>query len=69
MGYRTPEQQKLYAALSLVRELAEQRLREAGTQLKEKPDSMHAGYYQREFDEATTVGNWCFVQQMRIDPD
>lgn len=69
MGYKTPEQFKLSAALDLVRHLAEERLKQAKTELQAKPDSIHAGYWQREVDDATTVDHWCFVEQMRIDPD
>jgi len=69
MGRNTPEQQKLDAALDRVKEHAKLRYGQAKDEIRDKPDSQHRGYWESEAEEADTVHRWCFVQQMRINPD
>jgi hypothetical protein len=69
MGKKTPEQHKLNAALFLVKQHAQLRYGQAQDEIAAKPDSIHIGYWQDEKESADTVQRWCFIQQMRIDPD
>ena len=69
MGRTTPEQQKLDAALDVVKAHAHFRHNQAKDEIRDKPDSMHRPYWEKEVEDADTVQRWCFVQQMRINPD
>lgn len=68
-GRITPEQRDLDRALDQVRQLARLRFEQAQKEIRDNPKSAHKGHYEIDAERANTVLRWCFVEQMRINPD
>lgn len=69
MGIYSEEQAKTDRALGVVRDLADKRISEASEALLEDLPQKDLEYWTDRLQKAKLVDRWCFVEQMRINPD